>query len=364
MSQSKNHSGSHNYGPGNVLRNKRKEYEWSVEAVADALHLPVTHISAIEDDRFEDLPGSTYVIGYWRSYARLLGIDIEDTIEANKRNVIEEEYEDVVMASQEGMHAHGAKSGVMGLVLTVFLLLVLVAGGLWYAWKQDIISLSSVLGTGEESVQLGSSNPVVDEVKPEPEPVMVAVKPAVKEPVVVLATNTPTNTPQDTQVEPEQIESEQIEPGQNSEAAGGGSLEQQVQAEATEQISAPKVEEKAEKMVEEQVVAVDKKPQEVTSEPEDSEVDQPGSDAQMNEGEITLILEQDSWLDVRDRTLKRLIYRSETRDKTIQLKGEPPFYVYIGTPSGVKVRYMGKEIPFEVHKSGLFARFKVGEKRS
>ncbi len=143
MNQSENQSSSQNYGPGNVLRSKREEYDWSVEAVADALHLPVTHISAIEDDRFEDLPGSTYVIGYWRSYARLLGIDIEDTIEANKRNVIEEENEDVVMASQEGIYAHGARSGVMGIVLTVCLLLILLAGGLWYAWKQDIVDFSS-----------------------------------------------------------------------------------------------------------------------------------------------------------------------------------------------------------------------------
>ncbi len=344
MSQSKKQSSSHNYGPGNVLRNKREEYEWSIEAVADALHLPVSHISALEDDRYEDLPGSTYVIGYWRSYARLLGIDIEDTIEANKRNVLEEEYEDVVMASQEGMHAHGSKSGAMGVLFTIFLLLVLVAGGLWFAWKQGLVDFSSLNNSGEESVQVDSDTeqPNIEEV--EPEPVMVAVKPAVNDPDVVLA------KPEESSYSEQQTTGDQeAKKPDTEETVSEQEAEENVVIEESEEVIVPKEEKSQVAKSESKVGQVGNQP--VVSEPVD-------------EGEITLILEQDSWLDVRDRTLKRLIYRSETRDKTIELKGEPPFYVYIGTPSGVKVRYLGKEIPFEVHKSGLFARFKVGEKRS
>ena len=93
-----------NYGPGNVLRAKREEYEWSVDAVAEALHLSTTSVKAIEADRYEDLPGATYVMGYWRSYARLLGIDIEDTIEANKQNL------NIVTAEASGMDVHRAFS--------------------------------------------------------------------------------------------------------------------------------------------------------------------------------------------------------------------------------------------------------------
>ena len=87
MSEEKIEVPEQNYGPGNVLRAKREEYEWSIEAVAEALHLSTHSVKAIEGDRYDELPGATYVIGYWRSYARLLGIDIEETIEVNKRNL-------------------------------------------------------------------------------------------------------------------------------------------------------------------------------------------------------------------------------------------------------------------------------------
>ena len=52
---------------------------------------------------------------------------------------------------------------------------------------------------------------------------------------------------------------------------------------------------------------------------------------------------------------------TESAGKSIKVTGTPPFYVYIGTPDGVTIQYLGKEVPFETHKSGLFARFKLGE---
>ena len=125
-----------NYGPGNVLRAKREEYEWSVEAVAEALHLSTHSVKAIEADRYEDLPGATYVIGYWRSYARLLGIDIEETIEVNKRNL------NIVTAEAAGLDVNRAfqqkssKGGKGWLIL-----LIILSGLAYYAWQQQFFGL-------------------------------------------------------------------------------------------------------------------------------------------------------------------------------------------------------------------------------
>ena len=76
---------------------------------------------------------------------------------------------------------------------------------------------------------------------------------------------------------------------------------------------------------------------------------------------MVLTLSKDSWLDIRDKTNTRLLYKTETAGKSIKVTGTPPFYVYIGTPDGVSIQYLGKDVPFETHKSGLFARFKLGE---
>ncbi len=63
--------------PGQVLKAKREELDCSVEEAANALHLGRHVIEALERDDYAALPGSTFVQGYVRSYARLLSLDPE-----------------------------------------------------------------------------------------------------------------------------------------------------------------------------------------------------------------------------------------------------------------------------------------------
>ena len=75
---------------------------------------------------------------------------------------------------------------------------------------------------------------------------------------------------------------------------------------------------------------------------------------------IVFHVSKESWIDVRDSTGERLIYRTVNRGEDIQLTGTPPYSVFIGSAEGVRVQYRGEEVPFEAHESGLFARFEVG----
>lgn len=60
---------------GAFLRAWRELRGWSIDQVAWALRIRLVYLEAIEEDRFDDLPGSIYVTGFARSYARLLGLD-------------------------------------------------------------------------------------------------------------------------------------------------------------------------------------------------------------------------------------------------------------------------------------------------
>jgi len=62
-------------GSGSLLANARKQQNRTVEEIADELNLSVTQIKTIELDQSEGLPEPTYVRGYIRSYANLLGLD-------------------------------------------------------------------------------------------------------------------------------------------------------------------------------------------------------------------------------------------------------------------------------------------------
>ena len=67
--------------PGIRLQTRRLKNEWSIEDVAADLNLRIEVISALEADDYSKLPERTYVLGYLRAYARLLGIHEEDVLE-------------------------------------------------------------------------------------------------------------------------------------------------------------------------------------------------------------------------------------------------------------------------------------------
>ena len=68
--------------PGRRLRVIRQSRGIEIERIAQQLHLRVTMVEALEQDRYEDMAGPVFVAGYLTNYARLLGIDSEPLVAA------------------------------------------------------------------------------------------------------------------------------------------------------------------------------------------------------------------------------------------------------------------------------------------
>ena len=68
--------------PGPRLRQAREALNLSQRDVARQLHLNAGLIQALEDNDEESLPAKTYLVGYLRSYARLLNLPADEIIEA------------------------------------------------------------------------------------------------------------------------------------------------------------------------------------------------------------------------------------------------------------------------------------------
>lgn len=66
-------------GPGQLLRNAREQLGWTREQVASRIHLRLTLIAAIEADTYDKHTSHTFIRGYLRAYAKLVGIP-EETI--------------------------------------------------------------------------------------------------------------------------------------------------------------------------------------------------------------------------------------------------------------------------------------------
>lgn len=74
---------------GRSLRRTRERLGLSVDDIASELRLSRFQVRALEQDDWEQLPGTTYARGYLRSYARLLGLDADQLLSGATTQEIE-----------------------------------------------------------------------------------------------------------------------------------------------------------------------------------------------------------------------------------------------------------------------------------
>ena len=67
------------------LREARQRGGYSVADAAHVLRIQEHYLEALEEGRFDQIPGTTYTIGFLRSYAGFLGLDPDEIIDAYKR---------------------------------------------------------------------------------------------------------------------------------------------------------------------------------------------------------------------------------------------------------------------------------------
>jgi cytoskeleton protein RodZ len=78
-------SAEHALSAGSLLRDTREAGGLSIDVVAQQLKLAPRQVRAIEEDDYARLPGRTFVRGFVRNYARLLGLDPDAVVAALPR---------------------------------------------------------------------------------------------------------------------------------------------------------------------------------------------------------------------------------------------------------------------------------------
>ena len=59
---------------GYVLAQARREREMTIEQVAAQTRVPIRYLHAIEDERFDIIPGRIYAKGFVKAFARSVGL--------------------------------------------------------------------------------------------------------------------------------------------------------------------------------------------------------------------------------------------------------------------------------------------------
>jgi cytoskeletal protein RodZ len=65
---------------GQFLRRHREQRRMSLEEVARSTRVPMDSVTRIEADQFDELPGEVFVRGFLKSYARAVGLPVEEVL--------------------------------------------------------------------------------------------------------------------------------------------------------------------------------------------------------------------------------------------------------------------------------------------
>ncbi len=72
---------------GDVLREARCSFGVELAQIGASLRIKPAYLAALEEARYQELPGPTYAVGFLRAYAEHLGLDGEEMVRRFKREV-------------------------------------------------------------------------------------------------------------------------------------------------------------------------------------------------------------------------------------------------------------------------------------
>lgn len=170
---------------GGLLRSQRLALGRDVAFVAEHLRIRGAYIRAIEEGRYMDLPGSTYAIGFVRSYAEFLGLDPGETVRRFK-----EETAGGLHNKPELLFPSPVSEGRIpgGAILFLGLVLAATSYGSWYYMSSREVSiaelvpalpnrLQALIGDGQAETATATATPP-GEPESKPQPAKIEMPPA------------------------------------------------------------------------------------------------------------------------------------------------------------------------------------------
>ena len=306
-------------GSGSLLAAARKKQKKTVEEIAEELNLSVTQIKTIELDQNEGLPEPTYVRGYIRSYAKLLGLDADTVLEnyLNPNWQKSSSFDDMPkhIASGNEVKKSGFLSSKKIIIFIVLLALI------FMLWFNGIFSnIITSFNSPEDSLDIGDvSNQVLTQNQ--------------------LPSSTVIQNSNSDIVQQEQVEL--VEVGADDQSnSDQNSIEAPSSEEQNTNINTIQQNSNAEEVIEQGASEV-----EATSQAHN----------------LVLTFVETCWVDIRDNKDNRLAYKSFYAGEEFAVSHDEVLNVFLGNADGVKATYNGKEFDMSAYREGVYAKFSLGK---
>ena len=166
--------------PGKTLAAARAELKLSVADVSQQIKYGVKQIAAIESDDYATLPGTTFVRGMIRSYAKLVQIDPEPLLaDLSRRDIPAAVTVDLRTKGQAPFIEGGGKSNRIYVSLSVAALVAVAVVA--YEWQVnpldtgEVVTIKSKVTQGDASPAAPAQTPALQSpVPPAPAPALLA----------------------------------------------------------------------------------------------------------------------------------------------------------------------------------------------
>lgn len=298
-------------GPGQLLRNAREQLGWTREQVASRIHLRLTLIAAIESDTYDKHTSHTFIRGYLRTYAKLVGIP-EETILAAYDKLGLTPPDNIDMQSFSRRSRQQANDSRLK-VVTWLVILVLI--GLSVAWWWQSTARRSAGDEALAATEMSASTSVAaTDTVPGAEsqaPVTDATEPAIDAAAPAAVSDATSTLAPESAVLPEENPSAAVSTQAESSTSDVAATDESA---ASEPVSAP---------------------------------------------QLKMSFTADCWLDVKDANGKTLYSGLKKANDELVLEGAEPLKLIVGAPMAVKLEYKGQSFDMSRYNNGRTARFSL-----
>lgn len=299
---------SHNNLPGEILRQRREELGLSQKDISERLRLKVSVIENIESNHFDSHHVATFIRGYFRSYAKAVGIKEKDILAALEQSGRGQHKEQPMHSFSQKTKKQQHDNHIMRLTWGILIVILGISSVWWWQNHQlDTLSPSSLSSQQEQST-IGGSDELADETS------LLDTNETVMESSEQESNDGAVSQPQETE---QAANDEQVFPADNTVDS------------TTETVKPTKT--------------------------ESQEIAQI-TEVQKNNNVLAMQFKDDCWIQVKDSSGSVLATGLKKAGESLTLTGKAPYSIILGAPEGVSISLADEPVDLSRYTPGKVAR--------